>query len=59
MNDDAVVEQFDGRLTRMYVSISEDAVPSQSFVDEQIIDFSPTGKSRDVRLVMRLNLNRN
>ncbi len=50
MNDDAVVEQFDGRLTRMYVSISEDAVPSQSFQDEQIIDFSPTGKSRDVRL---------
>ncbi|MDP6234356.1 MAG: ABC transporter permease [Candidatus Poseidoniaceae archaeon] len=50
MNEDAVIEQFDGRLTRMYVSISEDAVPSQSFEDEQIIDFSPTGKSRDVRL---------
>ena len=50
MNDDVVIEQFDGRLTRMYVSISDDAEPSQSFVDEQVSDFSPTGKSRDVRL---------
>jgi putative ABC transport system permease protein len=50
MNDDVVVEQFDGRLTRMYVSVSDDAQPSPQFGGEDVADFSPTGKSRDVRL---------
>ena len=50
MNDDVVVEQFDGRLTRMYVSVADDATPSPQFDDESTADFSPTGKSRDVRL---------
>ena len=50
MNDDLVVEQFDGRLTRMYVSVSDDAQPSSTFEDNSVGDFSPTGKSRDVRL---------
>ena len=50
MNDDLVVEQFDGRLTRMYVSVSDDAQPSSSFEDNSVGDFSPTGKSKDVRL---------
>ena len=50
MNDDIVVEQFEGRLTRMYVSVSDDAQPSSEFKDETVSDFSPTGKSKDVRL---------
>ena len=50
MNDDLVVEQFDGRLTRMYVSVSDEAQPSSSFEDNSVGDFSPTGKSKDVRL---------
>lgn len=50
MTDDVVVDQFDGRLTRMYVSVSDEAKPSVSFEDESIGDFSPTGKSKDVRL---------
>jgi putative ABC transport system permease protein len=51
MSDDVVVDQFDGRLTRMYVSVSDDAQPSAAFDGESIADFSPAGKSRDVRLV--------
>ena len=50
MNDELVIDQFDGRLTRMYVSVSDDAQPSDSFEDEMVSDFSPTGKSKDVRL---------
>ena len=50
MNDDLVIEQFDGRLTRMYVSVSNDAQPSVTYQDESVNDFSPTGKSKDVRL---------
>ncbi len=50
MTDDVVVDQFDGRLTRMYVSVSDEAKPSVSFEDESVGDFSPTGKSKDVRL---------
>ena len=50
MNDDLVVDQFDGRLTRMYLSVSDDAQPSPSFEDNSVGDFSPTGKSKDVRL---------
>ncbi len=50
MNDNLVVEQFDGRLTRMYLSVSDDAQPSPTFEDNSVGDFSPTGKSKDVRL---------
>ena len=50
MSDDVVIDQFDGRLTRMYVSVSDDAQPSAAFDGESIADFSPAGKSRDVRL---------
>jgi len=50
MNDDVVIEQFDGRLTRMYVSVTDNAQPSTQFNDDNIADFSPAGKSRDVRL---------
>ena len=50
MNDDLVIEQFDGRLTRMYVSVSDDAQPSTSYQDNTVSDFSPTGKSKDVRM---------
>jgi putative ABC transport system permease protein len=50
MNDEPVIEQFDGRLTRMYVSVSDDAQPSTSYQDDTVSDFSPTGKSKDVRM---------
>ena len=50
MNDEPVIEQFDGRLTRMYVSVSDDAQPSASYQDDTVSDFSPTGKSKDVRM---------
>ena len=50
MSDDLVIEQFDGRLTRMYVSVSEDAQPSASYQDEMENDFSPTGKTKDARM---------
>jgi len=50
MNDELVIEQFDGRLTRMYVSVSDDAKPSASYQDDSVSDFSPTGKNKDARL---------
>lgn len=50
MTDDVVIDQFEGRLTRMYISIDEGATPSADFTDSSVADFSPTGKSRDVRL---------
>ena len=49
ISDDVAIEQFDARLTRMYVSVEDDAAPSEAFdpVDET---GSPMGKTRDVRL---------
>ncbi len=49
MNDETVIEQFDGRLTRMYVSISNDAQPSASYSGDSVVDFPAAGKSHDVR----------
>ncbi|MFL2949362.1 MAG: FtsX-like permease family protein [Candidatus Poseidoniaceae archaeon] len=47
ISDDVTLEQFDGRLTRMYVSVSEDAKPSDDFSDSDRL--SPMGKSADAR----------
>jgi putative ABC transport system permease protein len=47
ISDDVTLEQFDGRLTRMYISVSEDAKPSDDFSDSDRL--SPMGKSADAR----------
>jgi putative ABC transport system permease protein len=49
ISDEVAIDQFDGRLTRMYVSVSESATPSIDFeaADSEV---SPMGKSNDVRL---------
>ena len=48
IGEDVAIDQFDGRLTRMYVSVGEDAKPSPDF-EEGEDDASPLGKSTDVR----------
>jgi len=50
MTDEPVIDQFGGRLTRMYVSVSDEAKPSGTYKDDTVSDFSPTGKSKDVRM---------
>ena len=50
LSDDVVQDQFDGRLTRMYVSLSDSATPSNDFDDSGISTFSATGKPADVRI---------
>ena len=50
LSDDVVRDQFDGRLTRMYVSLSDSATPSNDFDDSGISTFSATGKPADVRI---------
>lgn len=49
ISDDVAIEQFDARLTRMYVSVEDDAAPSEAF-DPVDGTGSPMGKTRDVRL---------
>ena len=49
IGENVAIDQFDGRLTRMYVSVAEDAKPSPDF-DEGEDGVSPLGKSTDVRL---------
>tara|TARA_B110001452_G_scaffold166107_1_gene138631 strand:+ start:135 stop:4736 length:4602 start_codon:yes stop_codon:yes gene_type:complete len=48
ISDDVAIEQFDGRLTRMYVSVDDSAQSSAEFEGSQGA-FSPIGKSSDVR----------
>jgi len=43
-------EQFDSRLTRMYVSLSDEAKPSSSFDSSEIQTFSAAGKSSELRI---------
>ena len=43
-------EQFDSRLTRMYVSLSDEAKPSSSFDSSEIQTFSAAGKSAEIRI---------
>ena len=50
MGDEIVEEQFDGRLTRMYVSLSDSATASSDFDDSGISTFSATGKPSNVRI---------
>ena len=50
LSDEIVVDQFDGRLTRMYVSLSDSASASSDFDDSDISTFQATGKPIDVRL---------
>jgi len=45
-----VEDQFDGRLTRMYVSLDDFATPSSDFDDSGIKTFSATGKPENVRI---------
>ena len=47
--DEPAIEQFDARLTRMYVSVDDGAQASASFVASDVA-ISPMGKSSDVRL---------
>jgi len=49
ISDDIAIEQFDARLTRMYVSVGDNAQPSEEFrtADDMV---SPMGKTRNVRL---------
>ena len=46
MNGEVVAEQFNGKMTRMYVSVSPDARPS---ADHESQSLPPQGKSVDVR----------
>ena len=50
MSDEIVEEQFDGRLTRMYVSLSDTATASSDFDESGISTFSATGKPSNVRI---------
>jgi putative ABC transport system permease protein len=50
MSDEIVEDQFDGRLTRMYVSLTDSAIASSGFDDSGISTFSATGKPSNVRI---------
>ena len=50
MNGEIVEDQFDGRVTRMYVSLSDSASPSSNYDDSGIKTFSATGKPENVRI---------
>ncbi len=50
LGDEIVESQFDGRLTRMYVSLSDSAQPSANFDDSDVNTFSATGKPENVRI---------
>jgi len=49
LSDEIVEDQFDGRLTRMYVSLSDSAQASSNFDDSDVKTFSATGKPEGVR----------
>jgi putative ABC transport system permease protein len=50
ISDGISQEQFDSRLTRMYVSLSDQATPSSSFDSSEIQTFSAAGKSAELRV---------
>ena len=50
INSDIAEDQFDARLTRMYVSLSDDAQPSNDFDSSGVQTLSAAGKSADVRI---------
>ena len=52
MSDEVVEDQFDGRLTRMYVSLTDSATASSDFDDSGISTFSATGKPSNVRIAV-------
>ena len=50
LSDEIVSDQYDGRLTRMYVSLSDSATASEGFDDSEVNKFSATGKPESVRI---------
>jgi len=50
INSDVVENQYDGRLTRMYVSLSDDSIPSTSFDSSDVQIFSAADKPANVRI---------
>ena len=50
LSDEVVQDQFDGRLTRIYVSLDDSASASSDFDDSDISTFSATGKPASVRI---------
>ena len=50
LGDEVVQDQFDGRLTRIYVSLDDSATASSDFDDSDISTFSATGKPATVRI---------
>ena len=50
LGDEVVQDQFDGRLTRIYVSLDDSATASNDFDDSDISTFSATGKPASVRI---------
>jgi len=49
MPSEPVIEQYDGSLTRVYVSVSEDAQPSPGFDAHEVRYFSAAGKTPSER----------
>ena len=50
INSDVAEEQYDARLTRMYVSLSDDVQPSDDFDSSGIQTLSAAGKPADLRI---------
>ena len=50
LSDEIVTEQFDGRLTRIYVSLTDSATATDDFEDSEISTFTATGKPANVRI---------
>jgi putative ABC transport system permease protein len=49
MNDEIVEQQFSGKLERLYVSVPDNAKPSEDFDTSNLKSFSATGKPSDAR----------
>ena len=49
MPSEPVIEQYDGSLTRVYVSVSEESAASQDFDSSEVRYFSAAGKSASER----------
>ncbi len=49
MSSEPVIEQYDGSLTRVYVSVSEESVASTDFDSSEVRYFSAAGKSASER----------
>ena len=50
INSDVAEEQFDARLTRMYVSLSDEVQPSDNFDSSQVQTLSAAGKTAELRI---------